>query len=66
MDLAFGPTEGSTGLPAAVVRDKSNGICCGVLGCFKNATQTLKMVICMLLQPLRPTMKAPDLSQPPE
>jgi hypothetical protein len=65
MDLTFGPTEGSTGPPVAVVGDRSNGICCGVLGCFKNAAQTLKMAICALLQPLRPTMKAPNLATVP-
>jgi hypothetical protein len=45
--------------PVTVVSDRSNGICCGVPGCFKNAAQTLKMAICALLHPLRPTMKAP-------
>jgi hypothetical protein len=60
MDLAFGATEDVGGPPVAMVSDRSNGICCGVLGCFKNASQTLKMAICALLHPLvRPTMKAP-------
>jgi hypothetical protein len=60
MDLAFRAAEDSGGPPVAVVSNRSNGNCCGVLGCFKNAAQTLKMVICVLLHPLRPTMKAPD------
>jgi hypothetical protein len=60
MDLAFGATEDAGAPPpVTVVSDRSNGICCGVLGCFKNAAQTLKMAICALLHPLRPTMKAP-------
>jgi hypothetical protein len=59
MDLAFGATEDAGGPPVAVVSNRSNGICCGVLGCFKNASQTLKMAICALFHPLRPTMKAP-------
>jgi hypothetical protein len=42
MDLAFGATEASVAPPVGVVSDRSNGICCGVLGCFKNASQTLK------------------------
>jgi hypothetical protein len=60
MDLAFGATEDSGSPPVAVVSDRSNGICCGLLGCFKNAAQTLKMAICALFQPLCLSMKAAD------
>jgi hypothetical protein len=46
MDLAFGATEASVAPPVGVVSDRSNGFCCGMLGCFETAAQTHKMAIC--------------------
>jgi hypothetical protein len=67
MDLAFGATEASVAPPVGVVSDRSNGFCCGVLGCFETAAQTYKMAI-YALQFFRSTMKAaeaPDTTDAP-
>jgi hypothetical protein len=50
MDLAFGATDSTGVLSDGVVSCRSNGICGGVLCCFKTAAETHKMAICAFLQ----------------